>query len=550
MGFVVWYKFTFRGNGSTLATVSNDVLAGDFIIDAEFTAESKMGREADKFTLTLHDLPLETARKLSAQHLASTALSGPLGVDVHLGYFDDTDSQRTSLMLGIVTKIRTTVADNGELITVVEGQEVAGYYLAKTPFQYGQLGSSKLEHIIDRVHRETDVVIDAKAVTGERKDFTTRASSAMEALTLIAKDAGLPLYVTGGKAVIGVPQQDPPPVVFSADTNIVRQGSKGEQRDLLTPPERGASYELQVLGDPALHIGRRVTIDGVKADNLRLKSVTTSFTLSGGYVCDVVAMDAGAIELPSGAETVADTMHQMVRNTITDRPAVDVGDVASYSKAGEGEQGGHRATLHYGQTAKPDVVSPSVDGTVDGTLTLHEKPLVSPFAWDRCGLVVPVYQGMRAVLVHNQGSVNDALAAGFTWSKQAGHVPPSNEPGDYWLSLPTKVEDGKPAGKGVNDLTDAAGNRAIQAAGLSITVGEDKLPELGARPEPPAARTFVIEHDKGTKVEIADDGSVTVTTDGKDITLGDGQASITISGGSITMKAQTIKLDASSVEVG
>ncbi|GAA3436234.1 hypothetical protein [Kutzneria kofuensis] len=550
MGFVVWYKFTFRANGAPLATVSNDVLHGDFIVDAEFTAESKMGREADKFTLTLHDLPLETAEQLAARHLASTPLSGPLGVDIQLGYFDDTDSQRTSLMLGIVTKIKTTVAGNGELLTVVEGNEVAGYYLARTPFYYDQLGSSSLGYLLDRVHRETDVVVDGKSVTGDRKDFTTRTSSALEALALIAEDAELPLYVTGGKAVIGVPDQDPPPAVFSPDTNITRQGRKDEQRDVAAPPVRGTSYELQVLGDPSLHIGRRVRIDGVDADNLRLKSVTTSFTLAGGYVCEVLAMDAAATKLPTGAETVTDSMHQMIRNTIADRPAVDVGDVTAYAKAGEGEQGGHRATLHYGQKPKPDVTTPSVDGEVDETRTLHQKPLVSPFAWDRCGLIVPVYEGMRAVLVHNEGSVNDALAAGFTWSRQAGHAPPGNEPGDYWLCLPTGVDNGRPAGKGVNDLTDATGRRVIQAAGLSITVGEDKLPDVGSRPEPPAARTFVIEHDQGTKVAITDDGSVTVTTEGKDITLGDGQASITISGSTITLSAQTVKLDASSVEVG
>jgi hypothetical protein len=149
---------------------------------------------------------------------------------------------------------------------------------------------------------------------------------------------------------------------------------------------------------------------------------------------------------------------------------------------------------------------------------------------------------MRAVLVHNRGDVNDPVVAGFVWSTAAGHTPPSNQDGDYWLCLPTEVRDGLPAGKGVNDLTDGTGHRVIQARGLSITVADGQLPEVGTRPEVPETLAFEIAHEKGTTIKVGPDGAVNIETAGQDITLGNGNASITIAGGTITLHGTSVEV--------
>jgi hypothetical protein len=153
---------------------------------------------------------------------------------------------------------------------------------------------------------------------------------------------------------------------------------------------------------------------------------------------------------------------------------------------------------------------------------------------------------MRAILVHNGGLVNDALVAGFVWAEAAGHAAPKNQPGDYWLCLPTELDaGGVPTGAGVNDLTDAAGLRVIQTSGLRIQIAGE-LPPVGDRPDVPAdlPSTLVIEHEAGTSITIGSDGAVTITTDGTDITLTDGTASLVITGGSIELNADAVKVAA------
>src|SRR5262249_35707843 len=111
--------------------------------------------------------------------------------------------------------------------------------------------------------------------------------------------------------------------------------------------------------------------------------------------------------------------------------------------------------------------------------------------------------------------------------------------------LPTALDGhGLPAGKGVNDLTDKSGLRVIQAKGLRITVGEDKLPDVGERPEVPddLAARLLIEHESGTQIAVAADGAITLDAGGQDITLKSGEASITLSGGSVKLQGTSVEV--------
>jgi hypothetical protein len=96
----------------------------------------------------------------------------------------------------------------------------------------------------------------------------------------------------------------------------------------------------------------------------------------------------------------------------------------------------------------------------------------------------------------------------------------------------------------VNDLTDKAGLRVIQAKGLRITVGEDKLPDVGERPKVPGdlGAKLLIEHQSGTTITVGSNGAVTVDTGGKDITLKSGAASITLSGGTVELHGTSVKV--------
>jgi hypothetical protein len=270
-----------------------------------------------------------------------------------------------------------------------------------------------------------------------------------------------------------------------------------------------------------------------------------TFSSRTGYTCAVTVVAARPGERATrrtGAHGVVDRIRDLAETVREQRPAVDVGQITGYA---DGAGGKHLATMRYGQSPPADAVAPSVETEVDATPQLHGKPVASPFAFHKCGLVVPVLPGMRALLAHNRGLVNDAVVAGFVWSEQPRLEPPQNAPGDWWLCLPTGLDgDGLPTGKGVNDLTDKAGVRVVQAKGLRITVGEGILPDVGTRPDVPddLAGTLRIEHESGTTLLVDGDGAVTLDAGGQDIVIKSGDASITLSGGSV-------KLQGSSVEV-
>jgi hypothetical protein len=162
----------------------------------------------------------------------------------------------------------------------------------------------------------------------------------------------------------------------------------------------------------------------------------------------------------------------------------------------------------------------------DATTELSALPYATPFAWGSCGLVLPRYPGMRVLVEHRNGASGDPVDVGALWDW--GRAPDARA-GDYWLILPAAVPESKrasiadgdtpadPMGKATNDLIDADGNRVIEVGNLTIRVGRDLLRDAGTRPAAEAS-TIHIEHAKGSKITIDQDGNVTVHS-AADLTL-------------------------------
>jgi hypothetical protein len=357
--------------------------------------------------------------------------------------------------------------------------------------------------------------------------------------------------------------------------------------------DAGTSATITVLGDPELRVGRSVAVsDGNptspwKGVALRIQQVKHVYDMSKGFTTQVTVTAAKAGKPAgsfAGARGVVDQWNMQLDKSRSANPSVDMGQAASYLPGTDATatDAGHRVTLHYGPkstdskrgkggapvgvpadgAAPAADQSPSTDQEItdDDRSDLLKRPIASLFAFDNVGLVTPVYPGMRAVLVHNGQSTNDAVVAGWLWPTKPNSPVPPNRPGDYWLALPTELDNaGKPKGKGVNDLVDSAGNRVISAVSARIVIGRDALDDVGTRPQPGTANTLVIEHSSGTKLTIADNGSITIdsagevnvttrsqsgltidsagevkiTTQARGITLGNGAVSVKIAGNSV-----------------
>lgn len=591
MGFIIWYKVEFKEQQSAAALlaqvasvlplgttfplkVSNDVFSGKYILDAEIVLTMLEGATVDKFKITLTNLPDDAAKALKDKQAAGMAKSTPqpLQVDIYLGYFDDLSAiKSTPVMSGVVTSIKTTVDQKGLLETLVEGEELAGYKLRTMSKPYDNKDDITIKKLVDNIAKDADVpVADAANLDPAAKlgNYTLKANNSLEALRQVATVAQVPLVIRDGKIFINQAVGNDETPVLDPDTNIVSQDHVDDTTGITdgnTPSKVTTSLELTVLGLPELRVGQKAKLKNPPVQNktLRINQLVHRFSTNTGYTCEmtVVVADQGALTTgPTGVHGVVRRIRDLAESTQNQKPAFDVGQVTDYEPGSDQK---HLATLNYGQSPPPGAIAPSVEVQVDTTTQLHSKPIVSPFAWHKCGLIVPIYSGMRALLAHNLGSVNDALVAGFLWSEEPTYERPKNEPGDYWLCLPTELggNNQQPINKGVNDLTDKSGLRVIQAKGLHIFVGDHSLPEVGERPDVPDAQTIVIEHESGTTITIGSDGAISIQTDQKDISLsnnnatlklgGDGAVSVQTEGKDISLSnnSVTLKLSGTSVEV-
>jgi len=575
MGIIIWYQLTFHGSGAAALPplrVSNDVASGEYILDADIHLTMAAGPTADTLDLTLTNLPADVADGLKSAQTQGLAAKDPLQVKVALGYFEDSLARASAdpVMLGAVTRVTSTVDSDGMLVTRVRGQELGGYKLRTSAFTFDAPGQSDADQFVRQIASASGVQVAPGSVLGTTvNNFSVRNDSALGALGQLARLTGSALVVRDGQIFIGPSVGAGPGATFDPDTNIVSldHSQDGDEDDappaLQTDDKLQTSartrFDLTVLGDPSLRVGQSAVLKtpDTPAATLRINHLVHNFSTRSGYTCGVtlLAADPGKpARGASGADELVERLHGFTKALQDGHPVVDVGEVSAYQP---GKDAKHLATLFYGQTPPAGTLAPSVETPVDRGSQLHEKPVASPFAFSNCGLVVPVYPGMRALLTHSGGSVNDAAVAGFLWPDDPASNPPQNEPGDYWLCLPTELgaSDGRPTGKGVNDLTDASGLRVIQAKGLQIFVGSKKLPDVGSRPALPDAQTIVIEHESGTTVSVGSDGAVTITTKSKDISLSNdtspsNASTVTVGGDgavTITTKSKDISLSNGSV---
>jgi hypothetical protein len=230
---------------------------------------------------------------------------------------------------------------------------------------------------------------------------------------------------------------------------------------------------------------------------------------------------------PNAAESAARAVDSRAAREVAARQFADVAEVRVTNgiSAGESEPPSQTETVWRGLDG--------ADGRANETrrvairrkrpTALEGVPYASPFAWGKCGLVVPRYPGTRVVLVHRNGQALQPVDIGALWESAQG---PDTLAGDWWLILPAGIDDDKrekasgetqpkPWFKEVtNDLIDADGNRVIHVGELTIRVG--KLTLAGDRPDrAPLKEGVTIEHAAGdARITIDKDGKIRVEANG------------------------------------
>ena len=371
----------------------------------------------------------------------------------------------------------------------------------------------------------------------------------MAAVGNLAAKVGSEFLVCDKKIFLGMPIKNDTyqPKEFDRDVNLAEfrpmaqnlPGKDSDNRLLEIPPHQTLGFSFIVTGDPKLRPGQKVSANieskvGKETQSFRkndqnqgefrIHTLEHNLSMTGGYYCKGQAVKTcsekqcrdqqQALGL-GNPDRIAEKLSQNAKDERRKNPSIEIGRVKQYNIGDGVGDAPHRSTLYFGQNFDNSETQPSIRAEVeveDNHLLLN-KPIASPFAWHKCGLVVPVYQGMKALLAHNLNLPDDALVTGFLWSEKPNIEPPKNHEGDWWLCLPIDFDSSSPPKddtKAANDLISNNGKRVIQVKGLKITIGTKMLSSVGTRPKEGEDNEFLIEHTSGTKLHIASDGSLSI----------------------------------------
>ena len=531
MGVIVKYQLEFP---EAKLKLSNDLYSGQFIIDADITVTMARGATGSSFEIKLYDLPLDRAKKLNEKLTEDIQKAK---VIIKLGYFDGSFK---TVMEGLYKKINSTI-EGEKLITSIKGLETITHALDRTEFQNSLPDDTSIEEAAKTLLEKAEIsgidkTLQLQNVSGKLTDVVFRGEKVLQVLAEIAEYAQAELLVGDGKVQIGKPITNDSyrPPKFKRDVNLTRfqpfikKIPEEAGRNLVKPLKatEATGFEFTITGDPQLRPAHKVLADVEDYDELagadfRIHSLVHSFTISGGYICKGVTIKVcnddncrrreASANRPS-AETIVQSLNQRIQSEQRQRPTVEIAKVKEYKTEN------HQSTLYFGQRFERTETQPSIRTEVETNerQLFRNKPIVAPFAWHKCGLVTPIYQGMKALLNHNLNLANDALVVGFIWSETPEIEPPQNQEGDWWLCLPIDFDSSNPPSdstKAVNDLTANNGKRVIEVKGLKITIGNEQLRNVGVRPEEGGDDEFLIEHKSGTTIKILSDGTLEIKAD-------------------------------------
>ena len=511
------------------------------------------GTLGTKFTIVLYDLPLDKANLLSN---AAPALKT---VRIQLGYFE-TNVQ--PVMEGIYVKVESkTGADKtsgqDKLVTTITGMEAALKACSETKYtaslsdedasSFAKAAQSVLSSIFSADNKKAgfDKLVNEKVQFNtpvtvaplSKSDTKFNNDTVLTVLAEIAKKAKLELLVVDKMVILGSPiarliaAAELDPSTNLAKIEMIKQPLEPKAADAKKPnSSKGTTvniFSFTALGDPTMRPGQPIIVRGIEESLVKgikeiaattgfvIRSVEHQFNSSTGYVCAGSAASglkdgAAALDIDNAiksAATGAQDVASAIKSEAAKNPVVEVTSVKALADA-------YQVDLYHGQP-REDEQQPSIEVAIEQQKdhVYQHRPIASPFAWRKCGLVTPVYPGMKALVAHNAGLATDGIVTGYIWSKQPDFAPPSNQAGDWWLCLPIDFDATKPPSDGtkaVNDLTGRTGKRVIEVKGLRITVGASKLANIGTRPTEAADNEFLIEHASGTSVHINSNGALTI----------------------------------------
>src|SRR5262249_37208463 len=134
--------------------------------------------------------------------------------------------------------------------------------------------------------------------------------------------------------------------------------------------------------------------DESSGQEFRVYCLTHRLSVAGGYVCQGIATRPSAdsnltrqaeAACERNAPAIVQGFAQRMELQQRQRPFIEIGAVKTYTPEK------HLSTLYFNQPFERTETQPSVRAEVETNeqRLFRNKPIVSPFAWHKCGLVAP-----------------------------------------------------------------------------------------------------------------------------------------------------------------
>src|SRR5579883_684415 len=296
-------------------------------------------------------------------------------VHITLGY---SDTSAKEVMTGLLTEahLEADETDNQWYIATLKGKDYIFDRLQRPLKTISQSYQGKtLGFIAKDVCSKAGVSPNIPDEGDTLPTITFHDVTPFAALNTLAKIAGFSLQAKDGKLWMGTPDQLGVTQTSPIDDGATRRPVSARGATAAASPMDGQDFDI--AGLPSLRPSDLVQLG---TSTYRVQSITHKLTRDGGYTCCGRALSPGASDDDAqkagrgSASLVARQLKQNLFQRDRNRPAVDVGDVQSYTG------GAHTTTLNLGYTSTPDMPNPTVQATPgDTTVALNDKPIVSAF---------------------------------------------------------------------------------------------------------------------------------------------------------------------------
>jgi len=494
-------------------------IEGAIFNESLFTAEIEIDMncsfEADMFKVIIYNVDQITQRRI----VEGASITITLGFKA--GY-------NSKIITGIITKVNRKY-ENSDLITEIIGIDLSISRLKTAPINLSIANPTDVIDIIRNIASQAGVtlsvdsipsgiILDSYSVNNKKAYYEIKELAKLLKYNATTKLSQL--YVTSSitsTVTVGAITD------FDGFTFYKISGiNQDDETDVL-------GYRFEGNGMPTVIPMKTITLAVVdqKVFGLFVVESVKHIYDDKGYRCEgtliEVKQESETINIiSSDIKALSAILADKINDYIMNKPTIDTGIVKKLIS----ETRLLTAKIGINEEETQSIVNKSIEAPIGSEeVFVNEKPIMSPFAGDGYGMIIPTYQNNRCILIFNRYNTQDINIIGYIWEKE--WTIPEHDEGEFLIhhvnhSQFSMKEDGHGilSLKGLKiELNNLSPNKTISIDDGKISIKTGNFLFEGDDSE------FVIQFASGVYIEY--DGADLILNNGSTITINSSGVDVT-----------------------